>query len=84
MGSVMPMNVALSQCGGEMMPPAVVSHLELSALLSNEATTPHIRANCYCGLDWMLSSVDAQNRAPVVQSWLVNYFYSSKGEVLLL
>jgi hypothetical protein len=47
----MPMNVAISQCGGEMMLPAVVSHLELSALLYNEATTPHIRANCYCDLD---------------------------------
>jgi hypothetical protein len=47
----MPMNVALSECGGEMMQPAVVSHLELSALLSNEATTPRNRANCYCDLD---------------------------------
>jgi hypothetical protein len=40
-----------NECGYQSMRPAVVSHLELSALLYNEATTPHIRANCYCDLD---------------------------------
>jgi hypothetical protein len=58
LGSAVPMSLILSQCGGEMMQPTVVSHLKHSALLSKEATTPHARANCFCDLDYMLGSID--------------------------
>jgi hypothetical protein len=46
-----PMNLASRQCGGETMQPAVVSHLELPASLSEAAKIPHHRANCSCDID---------------------------------
>jgi hypothetical protein len=36
-----------SRCGGNMMQHAFVNRLVQSALLSDEAATPHYRANCY-------------------------------------